>query len=107
MSFSNRIQRYDAERGLPRRADEPYLPAYYAFIRCMQDAGQTIVTLCFGVLSAIFLWLASRYFDVGFYAEIIYFALMFMMVLVACAECVRIVRRFCNTSYADLSPYLC
>jgi type IV secretion system protein VirD4 len=90
MSFSNRIQRYDAERGLPRRADEPYLPAYYAFIRCMQDVGQTIVTLCFGVLSAIFLWLASRYFDVGFYAEIIYFALMFMVILIACAECVRI-----------------
>lgn len=90
MSFSNRILIYDAERGLPRRADEPYLPAYYAFIRCMQDAGQIIVTLGLGLLSALFLWLASRYFNVGFYAQIIYFALMFMAFLIACAECVRI-----------------
>lgn len=90
MSFSNRIQIYDAERGLPRRADEPYLPAYYAFIRCMQDAGQVIITLGLGVLSAIFLWLASRYFNVGFYAQIIYAALMLMAVMIACAECGRI-----------------
>lgn len=90
MSFSNRIMIYDAERGLPRRADEPYLPAYYAFIRCMQDAGQIVLTLGLGLLAALFLWLASRYFGVGFYAQIIYFALMFMAFLIACAECVRI-----------------
>ena len=87
MSFSNRIQVYDAERGLPRRADEPYLPAYYAFIRCMQDAGQVVIILACGAMSAFFLWLASRYFEVGFYAQIIYAVLMFAAVLVAWAEC--------------------
>jgi type IV secretion system protein VirD4 len=90
MSFSNRIQVYDAERGLPRRADEPYLPAYYAFLRCMQDAGQIIITLGCGALSAILLWLASRYFNVGFSAQIIYVALMLVAVVIACAECGRI-----------------
>ena len=76
MNFANRIQIYDAERGIPRRADEPYLPAYYAFLRCMQDAGQVAMVLLCGALSAVFLWFASLYFGVGFYAQIIYGALM-------------------------------
>jgi type IV secretion system protein VirD4 len=86
MSFINRIQIYDAERGLPRRADEPYLPAYHAFIRCMQDAGQIAVVLGCGALSAAFLWLASLYFGVGYYAQVIYVALMAVAFIVACME---------------------
>ncbi|MDQ3686886.1 MAG: type IV secretory system conjugative DNA transfer family protein [Acidobacteriota bacterium] len=86
MSFPNRIQIYDAERGLPRRADEPYLPAYNAFLRCMQDAGQVSITLACGALSAVFLWFASLYFGVGFYAQIIYVGLMLMVLAIACAE---------------------
>ena len=90
MSFINRIQIYDAERGLPRRADEPYLPAYHAFIRCMQDAGQIAVVFGCGVLSAAFLWLASRYFGVGYYAQIIYVVLMAVAIFVACMESARV-----------------
>ena len=90
MSFINRIQIYDAERGIPRRADEPYLPAYHAFLRCMQDAGQVAMVLLCGILSVSFLWLASRYFGVGYYTQIIYAALMFMVFLVACAESAQV-----------------
>jgi type IV secretion system protein VirD4 len=90
MSFINRIQIYDAERGLPRRADEPYLPAYHAFIRCMQDAGQIAVVFGCGVLSAAFLWFASQYFGVGYYAQIIYVVLMAVAILVACMESARV-----------------
>jgi len=86
MSFINRIQIFDAEHGLPRRADEPYLPAYHAFLRCMQDAGQIAVTLACGLLAATFLWFASLYFGVGFYAQIVYAALMLAAFLVACME---------------------
>ncbi|MGB8507036.1 MAG: type IV secretory system conjugative DNA transfer family protein [Pyrinomonadaceae bacterium] len=90
MSFINRIQIYDAERGLPRRADEPYLPAYHAFLRCLRDAGQVMMMLMCGALSASFLWLAARYFGAGFYAQIIYAALMFAAFLIACAESVQV-----------------
>jgi len=90
MSFSNRIQVYDAERGIPRRADEAYLPAYHAFLRCMQDAGQIGILLVAGLLSASFLWLAADYFSVGFYARLIYASFMLMAVLVALAESAQV-----------------
>lgn len=90
MSFINRIQIYDAERGLPRRADEPYLPAYHAFIRCMQDAGQIALVLGCGIVAAVFLWVASLYFGVGYYAQVIYVALMAVAILVACMESAQV-----------------
>jgi type IV secretory pathway TraG/TraD family ATPase VirD4 len=86
MSFTNRIQIYGAERGIPRRADEPYLPAYHAFIRLMQDAGQITFILLAGLLSAVFIFLAARNFEVGIYAWPVYFALMFIAVLIATGE---------------------
>lgn len=76
MSFINRIQIYDAERGIPRRADEPYLPAYHAFLQLMQDIAQMAIFLLAGLLSACFLWFAASYFGVGFYARLIYLALI-------------------------------
>jgi len=90
MSFSNRIQIYDAERGIPRRADEPYLPAYHAFLRCMQDAGQIAIFLIAGLLSASFLWFAASYFNVGIYARLIYLALMWIVLLIALAESLQV-----------------
>src|ERR687884_208311 len=86
MSFSNRIEIYDAERGIPRRADEPYLPSFHAFVRCLQDLVQIVVFILAGLLSALFLWLAANYFNVGFYARLIYVAFMWVAVLVALAE---------------------
>jgi len=89
MNFINRIQIYDAERGIPRRADEPYLPAYHAFIRCMQDAGQIALVLFCGALSAVFLWLASSYFVVGFYGQVIFAGQMLAALLIAFLEAGR------------------
>lgn len=86
MSFINRIQTIDAEYGIPRRADEPYLPAYHAFLRCMQDAGQVLMLVLCGLAAASFLLVASRYLAVGFYGQIIFAALMFICLLIALAE---------------------
>ena len=44
MAFGNRIELYEAEHGLPRRADEAYLPPLHAFYRCLKDGGQKIVS---------------------------------------------------------------
>jgi type IV secretion system protein VirD4 len=86
MSFGNRIQIYDADYGIPRRADEPYLPAYHAFIRCLQDASQMAIFLLAGLLAAVFLGFAAHYFNVGFYAWLIYIALMCVALLIAVGE---------------------
>jgi len=90
MSFINRIQIYDAERGLPRRADEPFLPPYHAFIRCMQDVGQVLMLVVCGVIAASLLLLASRYLAVGFHWQMIFAALMFIAVFIAVAEASQI-----------------
>lgn len=90
MSFINRIQIYDAEHGIPRRADEPFLPAYHAFIRCMQDAGQVAMLVVCGFIAAAFLLLASHYLAVGFHWQIVFAALMVIAVLIAVAEASQI-----------------
>ena len=86
MNFEQRLQHFDAEHGLPRRADEPYLPAYHAFLRCVQDATQIAFGLLAGLLAAVLLWFAARYFEVGFYAWLVYLALMLVAVMVALGE---------------------
>ena len=90
MSFINRIQIYDAERGLPRRADEPFLPPYHAFLRCLQDVGQVVMLVVCGFIAAGFLLLTSRYLAVGFHWQIIFSALMVIAVLIAVAEASKI-----------------
>ena len=90
MSFINRIQIYDAERGLPRRADEPFLPPYHAFIRCLQDVWQVVMLVGCGFIAAVLLLLASRYLAVGFHWQIIFAALMVTAMLIAIAEASQI-----------------
>jgi len=75
MSFTNRIERYDADHGIPRRADEPYLPAYYAFLHCSQDAVQILVLLVLGSLSALCLRLAATHFGFNLTGQLIFLAL--------------------------------
>ncbi len=86
MSFTNRIERFDADYGIPRRADEVYLPAYYAFLRCAQDAVQVVVCMVLGVLSSLCLWWAAAYFQVGLIGYLIFAALMVFAVGIALAE---------------------
>jgi type IV secretory pathway TraG/TraD family ATPase VirD4 len=86
MSFEQRLQQWDAQYGLPRRADEPYLPAYHAFLRCVQDATQMLFLLLAGLLATLCLYRAARYFEVGFYAWLVYLALMLVAMLVAAGE---------------------
>jgi type IV secretory pathway TraG/TraD family ATPase VirD4 len=86
MNFEQRLQHYDAERGLPRRADEPYLPAYHAFLRCVRDATQMALFGVAGLLSALFLWWAAGYLQVGLTGRLLFVAGMLIVVGVAVAE---------------------
>lgn len=90
MSFTNRIEVFDADHGLPRRADEVYLPAYFAFIRYAQDAAQVIIFLMLGTLSALCLWQTARYFQVGFFARLIYVIFIVFALGIALAEAAQV-----------------
>lgn len=86
MSFTQRLQHYDAQRGLPRRADEPYLPAYHAFLRCFRDATQMGLLVALGLLTALFWWWTAGYLGVGWLGRLICLALMLAAVGIALAE---------------------
>ena len=90
MSFTNRIERFDADHGIPRRADEPYLPAYYAFLRCSQDAVQILVLLVFGTLSALFLRIAATYFQLSLIGQLIFLVLAVFAFGIALAEAAQL-----------------
>lgn len=90
MSFTNRIEAFDADHGIPRRADEVYLPAYFAFIRCAQDAAQVIIFLLLGSLSALCLWQTARYFQVGLFARLIYVIFIVFALGIALAEAAQV-----------------
>ncbi|MBA3767754.1 MAG: type IV secretory system conjugative DNA transfer family protein, partial [Acidobacteria bacterium] len=90
MSFTNRIEHFDADHGIPRRADEVYLPAYYAFLRCAQDAVQIFVFILLGALSALCLWGTASYFQVGFLARLIYVVFIVFALGIALAEATQV-----------------
>ena len=90
MSFTNRIEHFDADYGIPRRADEPYLPPYYAFLRCSQDAVQIIVLIALGTLSALFLRLAATYFLFGLVGQLVFLALAVFAIGIALAEAAQV-----------------
>ncbi len=71
MAFGNRIELFDAEHGIPRRADEAYLPPVHAFARCMKDASQVALCLFLGSLALIFLALFAYFLGFGFYAWVL------------------------------------
>ncbi len=73
MVFANRVEKWDAEHGIPRRADEAYLPPLHAFSRCVQDGGQIVFCVVLGVLSILFLFLFGLFVGFGFYGWVILF----------------------------------
>ena len=52
MLSSEWIEKFDATRGIPRKANEQYLPAYQAFVAWANDVGQAIFFIFFGVSGA-------------------------------------------------------
>jgi type IV secretion system protein VirD4 len=52
--FSNEwIEEFDARRGIPRKANEQYLPAYQAFWAWASDVGQAVFFVLLGIFGAL------------------------------------------------------
>jgi len=52
MFSSEWIEKFDASRGIPRKANEQYLPAYQAFWAWAQDVGQAVFFIFLGLTGA-------------------------------------------------------
>ena len=59
MSLLNYIEKYDADRGIPRPMDAPHLTPYHAALRCMTTAGGMLGLIFCGFVSAFLLWLTA------------------------------------------------
>src|SRR5687768_4778063 len=46
------IEKFDASRSIPRKANEQYLPAYQAFVAWAGDVGQAVFFIFFGLTGA-------------------------------------------------------
>lgn len=86
MGFAHTIQKYDAERGLPRRADEAYLPAVHAFYRCVKDGGLILVSITLGLLTLLCLIVFAFALGLGFYGWLFVFLLQAIVIGVVLME---------------------
>jgi len=63
MFSRERIERFDATYGIPRKANEQYLPSYNAFWHWSADVGKGVLYLCIGLLNAGLFLFCGRLFD--------------------------------------------
>ena len=63
--LSNGFEKFDANYGIPRKANEQYLPAYQAFWAWAGDVGQALFFALLGFIGA-FLKFVCRIFIAGF-----------------------------------------
>lgn len=54
MSYRHRIEKFDASFGIPRKANEQYLPSYQAFWHWSADLGRAVFFCIVGLIGAFF-----------------------------------------------------
>ena len=74
------IEKFDASRGIPRKANEQYLPAYQAFWAWTQDIGQAVFFTLLGLIGAILSLFAGYLLDAAGLIWLVFWALAFLSV---------------------------
>ena len=59
------IEKFDASRGIPRKTNEQYLPAYQAFWAWTQDIGQAVFFIFLGLTGAFFSLFAGYLLEIS------------------------------------------
>jgi len=78
------IEKFDASRGIPRKANEQYLPAYQAFWTWAGDVGQAVFFIILGTTSAFLSLFAGYLLEVSGLMWLVFWALA---ILALCAGC--------------------
>lgn len=69
------IEKFDASRGIPRKANEQYLPAYQAFWAWAQDAGQAVFFIFLGLTGALLSLFAGYLLEISGLMWLIFWSL--------------------------------
>src|SRR5437868_1052632 len=97
MSLINRIQKYDAEHGIPRPMTAPHLTAYHAALHCLKTGAEMFSLICCGLVSAYLLWISANLVKAEFEVRLIFVAGMLLAMLISAAEALQLLmpyRRF-------------
>ncbi len=74
--FSNEwIEKFDASRGIPRKANEQYLPAYQAFWAWASDVGQAVFFIFLGLTGAFLSLFAGNLLEISGLMWLVFWAL--------------------------------
>ena len=69
------IEKIDASRGIPRKANEQYLPAYQAFVVWAGDVGQAVFFVFFSLIGALLSLFAGYLLQVSGIMWLVFWAL--------------------------------
>ncbi len=89
MSLLHYIERYDAERGIPRPMDAPHLNAYHAALRLLATAGGMLGLIFCGSLSAYLLWVTANNIKANFDLRLIFVGGMLLAVFAGVMEALQ------------------
>jgi type IV secretion system protein VirD4 len=91
MSVLHSIDRFDAERGIPRPMDAPHLTAYHAALRCLTTAGGMLGLIFCGSLSAYLLWITANNIKADFEVRLIFVGGMALAVFAGIMEALQLI----------------
>lgn len=91
MSVLHYIDRFDAERGIPRPMDAPHLTAYHAALRCITTAGGMLGLIFCGSLSAYLLWVTANNIKADFEVRLIFVGGMVLAVFGGVMEALQLI----------------
>ncbi len=94
MFARERIERFDASYGIPRKANEQYLPSYNAFWHWVVDVGKGGFYVCLGLIEAGLFLFAGWLFDQPGLINLAFWA------MALCGVCAGL-----SDAYDELSPY--
>src|SRR4030095_1331189 len=90
MALLHQIEKYDAERGIPRPKDAPHLTPYHAALRCLTTGVSMLGFILSGAASACLLWITASNLSVDFQVRLIFIVAMFIALAVSVMESVQL-----------------
>ena len=83
MASQEWIEKFDASRGIPRKANEQYLPAYQAFWTWAGDIGQGVFYCVLGILGAFLSMFAGHLLEVSGFLWLIFWSMALLSLAAA------------------------
>ena len=90
MSLLSYLEKYDAERGIPRPMDAPHLTSYHAALRCLATAGGMLGFLLCGSCSALLFWITANNVQAEFEIRLMFVAGMLIAVFAGVMEALQL-----------------